>query len=199
MLTILQGDVIEQLRTLPDESAHCCVTSPPSQVLAYCGGVIDSDGTIGVKRSTYQMRVTGDASVPVYSERICVKQVSAEAVDLLQATFGGCRYLSKPQRSCGKELHVWQITDKKAAAACKALLPYLRIKYGQALNCLMLRELKETSRKERTSFGRGHVGGKRRSDKISAAMQTCYLRSKSLNQVGKVGDGNADNSLRGCT
>lgn len=94
--------------------------------------------------------------------------------------------MSKPQRSCGKELHVWQITDKKAAAACKALLPYLRIKYGQALNCLMLRELKESSRKERTSFGRGHVGGKRRSDKISSAMQVCYLRSKSLNQVGKV-------------
>ena len=29
MLTILQGDAIEQLRTLPDESIHCCVTSPP--------------------------------------------------------------------------------------------------------------------------------------------------------------------------
>lgn len=29
MLTILQGDSIEQLRTLPDESVHCCVTSPP--------------------------------------------------------------------------------------------------------------------------------------------------------------------------
>ncbi len=29
MLTILQGDAIEQLRTLPDESVQCCVTSPP--------------------------------------------------------------------------------------------------------------------------------------------------------------------------
>lgn len=28
-LTILQGDVIEQLRTLPDASVQCCVTSPP--------------------------------------------------------------------------------------------------------------------------------------------------------------------------
>ena len=26
---ILQGDVLEQLKTLPDESVHCCVTSPP--------------------------------------------------------------------------------------------------------------------------------------------------------------------------
>jgi DNA modification methylase len=28
-LTILQGDCLEQLRTLPDESVHCCVSSPP--------------------------------------------------------------------------------------------------------------------------------------------------------------------------
>jgi len=26
---IMQGDVLDQLRTLPDESVHCCVTSPP--------------------------------------------------------------------------------------------------------------------------------------------------------------------------
>jgi len=29
MLTVLQGDWVEQLKTLPDESVHCCVTSPP--------------------------------------------------------------------------------------------------------------------------------------------------------------------------
>src|ERR1022692_3655605 len=28
-LTILCGDALEQLRTLPDESVQCCVTSPP--------------------------------------------------------------------------------------------------------------------------------------------------------------------------
>src|SRR6185437_4575873 len=27
--TILHGDALEQLRTLPDNSVHCCVTSPP--------------------------------------------------------------------------------------------------------------------------------------------------------------------------
>jgi len=29
MITILQGDVLEQLHTLPDKSVQCCVTSPP--------------------------------------------------------------------------------------------------------------------------------------------------------------------------
>src|SRR3954453_5186698 len=28
-LQILNGDAVEMMRTLPDESAHCCVTSPP--------------------------------------------------------------------------------------------------------------------------------------------------------------------------
>ena len=28
-LTILQGDAVEQLRTLPAGSVQCCVTSPP--------------------------------------------------------------------------------------------------------------------------------------------------------------------------
>lgn len=32
--------------------------------LAYCAGVIDSDGTIGVKRSTYAMRITRDCAAP---------------------------------------------------------------------------------------------------------------------------------------
>ena len=29
MSTIFQGDALEVLRTLPDESVHCVVTSPP--------------------------------------------------------------------------------------------------------------------------------------------------------------------------
>lgn len=29
MIKILQGDCIEQMKTLPSESVHCCVTSPP--------------------------------------------------------------------------------------------------------------------------------------------------------------------------
>lgn len=29
MIRVLVGDAVEQLRALPDESVHCCVTSPP--------------------------------------------------------------------------------------------------------------------------------------------------------------------------
>lgn len=153
-------------------------------VLAYCAGVIDSDGTIGVKRSTYSMRVRGDARQPIYSERVCVKQVTPEAVDLLHGLFGGRRAIDKPSSKRGRHLHVWQVTDKRAAECLAAILPYLRIKKRQAENCLELRRLKDESRIARTCFGRGHVGGKARPAEISDAMDAVHAQAKALNVVG---------------
>jgi hypothetical protein len=154
--------------------------------LAYCAGVIDSDGCIRVKRSTYAMRVTGDAGQPTYSELVCVKQVTPEAVDLLHGLFGGRRAIEGPSAKRGRPLHVWQVTDKRATACLRALLPYLRIKRQHAENCLELRRLKDESRAARTCFGRGHVGGKVRPQEISEAMQATHVRAKSLNVVGRV-------------
>lgn len=47
MITILQGDVVEQLRTLPDQSVHCVVTSPPYWGLRDYG----VDGQIGLEKT----------------------------------------------------------------------------------------------------------------------------------------------------
>lgn len=44
---LLQGDVIEQLKTLPDESINCCVTSPPYWGLRDYG----VDGQIGLEKT----------------------------------------------------------------------------------------------------------------------------------------------------
>lgn len=156
----------------------------PGEILAYCAGVIDSDGTIGVKRNTYQVRVVGDSSQATFSERICVKQVEPAAVALLKETFGGTTYIAKPSAAKGRSLFTWQVTDKKAVAALRALIPYLRIKRFQAENCLSLREIKERSRKQRTAFGRGHVGGAVRSVEITAEMEATYHTARSLNRVG---------------
>lgn len=152
--------------------------------LAYCAGVIDSDGTIGVKRSTYSMRVIGDSKQPTYSERVCVRQIEPQAVRLLHSLFGGRLGQSKPSAKRGKVLHEWQVTDAKAAACLAALLPFLRIKEGQARNCLSLREVKNASKVERVAPGRGHVGSAPRSAAASAMMQSHYERAKELNRVG---------------
>ena len=152
--------------------------------LAYCAGVIDSGGTIGVKRSTYSMRVVGDSKQPTYSERICVKQVTPEAVDLLHHIFGGTRYYGSPGARNGKRLYVWQVTDMKAAACLEVLLPFLRIKANHARNCLSLREIKNASKKARVARGRGHVGSASRTVEMSTAMECHYMIAKELNRVG---------------
>lgn len=104
--------------------------------LAYAAGVIDSDGYIGVHRSTYAMRVRGDASQAVYSPRVQVKQVTPEALDLLGELFGGYRGAASPTATRGRPLGIWSVHSAAAGVVCAALLPYLRIKRDQALNAI---------------------------------------------------------------
>lgn len=152
-------------------------------LLSYLAGIIDADGTIGIKRSTYAMRHRNGGQ-PTYSECLCVKQVRPEAVALLHKTFRGCRYGQKSYSEKGRPLHVWQITDLQAAQCLELLWPYLRLKRKQAGVCLRLRAWKIKSKKERNAFGRGHVGGAKRPLRISKAMENCYLKIKELNRVG---------------
>jgi hypothetical protein len=143
-------------------------------VLAYLAGVIDSDGTIGIKRSTYAMRVRGDAGSPMYSERIHIRQVERAALDLFAATFGGSVTTARASTPNGRPLFVWGQTDRKAARALDALLPYLRIKRTQAENCLALRAVKVESASARVAVGRGHVGSAPRPTALTDAMEALY-------------------------
>jgi len=153
-------------------------------VKAYLAGVIDSDGTVGIKRSTYAMRRRGDAAQAVYSERVSVRQVEPQAVDLLAQSFGGSRYMTKPSTTKGRALHTWAVTDRQARDCLRSLLPYLRIKVGQARNALRLRSLKERSRRAMMKRGRGHAGAAHRPTAITEAMQLLYMEAKRLNRAG---------------
>jgi hypothetical protein len=52
------------------------------ELLAYAAGVVDSDGSIGVRLDTYAMRVRRIDAGPVYKERVTVRQIEPQAVDL---------------------------------------------------------------------------------------------------------------------
>lgn len=152
--------------------------------LAYCAGVIDSDGTIGIKKSTYGIRVIKTSTQATYSERVCVKQVESGAVDLLHSLFGGYRFRAAASAKKGKPLEGWQVTDVKAVTCLRALLPFLRIKQAQARNCLELRVAKEMSKRQRVAKNRGHVGAAHRHPDISAKMESLCERAHLLNRVG---------------
>lgn len=152
--------------------------------LAYLAGAIDSDGTIGVKRSTYSMRVLKDSGNAVFSERVALRQVTQIIPDMLKNHFGGSLYMTKPSVARGRPLYSWAATDLRAATCLRALLPFLRIKREQAINCLALRDVKTESRLSRVAWGRGHAGSARRPDALTAQMESHYAAAKRLNAVG---------------
>lgn len=154
-----------------------------SIVLAYLAGVIDSDGSIGIKRSTYGMR-HGNGGQPTFSERVMCRQVTPEAIDLLRETFGGYRGITASSTPRGKPLHSWQVTDLKAVACLQALRPFLRVKAAQAENALALRVVKDASRAARVPFGRGHVGGIARPESLSIEMERLLAVAHELNRSG---------------
>lgn len=111
--------------------------------LAYLAGVIDSDGYFSIRKSTYHVRVRGDAVNAVYSERIGLKQVTTVVPLLLKETFGGYYRQEGPGTKNSRPMYCWQTTDLNAARAAAVLLPYLRIKRRQAKLLLELRESKQ--------------------------------------------------------
>ena len=59
MIRILTGDCLEVLRTLPDASVHCCVTSPPYYGLRDYGTATWEGGDVGCDH--IEMRGTSEA------------------------------------------------------------------------------------------------------------------------------------------
>jgi len=151
---------------------------------AYLAGAIDSDGTIGIKRSTYSMRVTKESKAPIFSERIALRQVTPEIPALLQKAFGGSLYMTKPSLPGGRPLWSWAVTDLRAVACLLAILPYLRVKKEQGKNCLALRRLKEVSKRRGVAKGRGVAGRVTRDPALTERMEAVYARAKELNRVG---------------
>lgn len=112
-----------------DENALSCAT--PEILAAYLSGVVDADGHIGVGRSTYKVRVSGDAKQVTYMPRLEIKQVTAEALEIGKVVLGGSRFSVAGQRG-GQRLQCLTMHSAAAVRACRVLRPYLRIKAAQA-------------------------------------------------------------------
>lgn len=108
--------------------------------LAYIAGVIDSDGCIGIRKSTYGIR-RGEGHINTsYWGRISIGQMKPEAVNLCSTIFGGNVRLEKRK---GSDLFKWDIQHARAIRVIDAVLPFLRIKKDQALTVLELMKAKK--------------------------------------------------------
>ena len=77
-----------------------------NEILAYLAGAVDSDGSIGIRKSTYATR-HNTAWNPTYAARISLHQVTPQIPELLKETFDGSITKTKPSTENGKPLLAW--------------------------------------------------------------------------------------------
>lgn len=140
--------------------------------LAYLAGIVDGEGYIGIKRGMRK-----DCVSPIFHERIQVRMINEEAIRLLTETLGGNYYRESMAQRRGRQLFCWQASDAHAAGVLLALLPYLRIKKGNAVAALALRDSKADPRARR----RGSPAKRVMEPAVIAHRQELYERCKALN------------------
>lgn len=112
--------------------------------LAYCAGVVDSDGCITIKkRKVAEGKYSHSASV-------FVRQVEDGAVTLLHRLFKGSIRIRPPSTPGGRDLNHWAVSCRQAMLVARTLLPYLRIKHKQAKILLRFDEMMKNHRLRRT-------------------------------------------------
>ena len=119
-----------------------------SIALAYCAGIVDGEGYLGIKRSkAYKCQ---DRQTEGYHACIQVRMVDEPAIRFVSETMGGWYYKEKPHANNGRRLYCWQVTDKSAEMIIRRLLPYLKVKQQQGQLVLSLRALQSSGWAHRT-------------------------------------------------
>jgi len=96
--------------------------------LAYLAGIIDGEGCIGA----WNRRAKSDGRKRQAELTIRVSMTTPYAVKLLHETFGGSPFAECRHKGNRKQTFAWVVVHRKAEAAIRALLPYLREKRAQA-------------------------------------------------------------------
>lgn len=121
-----------------------------SILLAYCAGVLDSDGHIGVHVNWYKVRSDRwrESKQPTYQPRASVKQLDPEAIEVFADLFAGHCYVDKGNaRGSARPINVWQVHSAATGRVLTELRPYLRVKTRQADLALELCALNASKRR----------------------------------------------------
>src|ERR1035441_618105 len=108
------------------------------ETLAYLAGIIDGEGSIGIKR----MKPTAKNPTGQWIGYIGAGMTDEQPIRMLQAAFGGCVTIRPPKRVGWRKSWKWQLTSQKACAAISRLFPFLQIKNRQGRLCVELHETK---------------------------------------------------------
>jgi len=106
--------------------------------LSYTAGIIDGEGSIQIqkhRRSDYSQGYH-------YAMSVSVQMVDPEVPLWLKQTFKGSLGIH-PAKGNRRAVYTWTITTNRAATFLGAILPYLKIKRGQAEIALEFQQLKQ--------------------------------------------------------
>jgi hypothetical protein len=147
-----------------------------NEKLAYCGGIMDGEGSIGVQVA----KVGGFRRTPSFRIRLRVAMCDKEAVFLYKELFGGkVRYVKKKNIK-HRSVYEWNLRSFNAVSALKELLPYLLVKKERAILAIELGE-RVSSNKMTT---KGIFGLVRTPNEEVEIRRSLYLKIKKLNERG---------------
>ena len=150
-----------------------------AMLLAYTAGIIDGEGTIGIRKKTYEI----DPSRMFFVPRIVVGMITAQPLDLLFGLFGGAIRIRKSGSLEHPEItpmFVWEISSEKAGKVAKQVLPFLRVKREQAQ---ILIRMQGRINKGKKIWLKNHI---RISEHELEKRKELYLQMKKLNLAKSV-------------
>lgn len=153
--------------------------------LAYAAGIIDGEGTIGIRprrdRRTYSIGVR-------------VAMCEWEAIAFLYQRFGGhINQVKRRDRDRHRLQITWGLAARQAARFCELILPYLLVKNRQAANALELQSINTAIRNDTTlqrkqrrqdGFGPAAKGRYEINARLLARCNELHLDQAILNRLG---------------
>lgn len=107
-----------------------------NQQISYLAGYFDGEGTIGMNNAAYPQL------------HIAVGSADEEVIDMFCSTFGGRKYIAKPQRMTKRQQFKWSLCGSKAQKVLWQLYPFLRAKVYPASFALIPHYSRTRSRKQ---------------------------------------------------
>ncbi len=119
-----------------------------AQVRAYLAGIMDSDGNFRIEKRRVRRMLHPQYRIAIR----CAQVQPSPAIELLRDTFGGSVSPRRSRHPNHRDLATWNLQDRAAAPAVKALLPHLIVKQTEAWLLLELRGLKEEGKAGATEW-----------------------------------------------
>jgi hypothetical protein len=113
----------EKLGRASCSSKTCRVCSLPPGEIAYVAGLIDGEGCIGITKSKGYYYARMDMGMT---------EVALPILNWLHARFGGSVRQNRAETEKWAAAFAWTMQGKKAAAFCRCIAPWLRLKRRQA-------------------------------------------------------------------